>query len=1371
MDKMSILYLYFISVALVTLSQAALLGTGLGAQVGRGSATFDVNAQQLLGGKSLSRVVACDRVNLLITTDGFLYISGGFGGTSLKQTNFTPPELSGRIVVDGHCSFWDTAGTTVFIISTDDYRLFTFTSNGFNVVNSTFAVWVGTVTELTLDATAAGYPIKKVTTGGNALSIVFENGKTILYGNNAYGKLGQPSSTTTVTSTSPIVVPALSGGGNELFTDVSLGKSHTLLCGFSGAVYAAGLNDNGQLLDGTTVSSQTFIGWTFGVSTTRCVAVFATNYNSFVLTTAGRVIAVGISSAGQLGRGIFSPSTTPLAANILPTIRVNSLAVSAVDNDAYVLALAYNSTANRRILMGWGANQASSMAGFSGVPTAAPRELTYVANDLHNRVPISISAASQHTNVQTDSGYLTWTSTSNADNGAGVFGLSVYDEPVDIRNRIPLNDNFTMIKTAATSDPATYGVLANNILMRWGRGYSDPIILTYPIQARIVDIAVGRSFVVLLNELGEAWTHGTNSFGELGNSSVPNGGSTELRVIRVGNLQSNVISVAATESNGFAVKNDGSLWFWGTLPAGSWADYGADFSSTVAIPFNLTNTFSGGPIPRFKAVFTGPAANSFQSTVFLLDTAGVLYSFGANEYGQLCRGILPSQSSFVGTAGVVSLPAGEVVSSVTFAYGMSSVLTRSGNLYACGFDGYSMFHANNEFLYYGNFNDSFSVTSLTQLTILPNYNYPSPRPFMIVSHLVGSIMAVTQDNVLVTCYRNATCTPRSDDGIISTRRISVVSAFGYGSFVAAGPLEPVSYADVVPSTAQFIRIQGRGFPSIYGRNVLPSDRLELRLSEGSCTVFTAGADYTINGSTPFLLCKVDSGVTFTLGSLLTGVLSVRGDVSDPFVIGRVVSAPQVLGNTNTQYMASGGFRVLEIQGASFGTVAEHVQVKVVLSEFNSPPVACNVVYVEDTLVKCEISVGQNLYGLIYVQVSRLFATSSDVPAAWGQLMQPWQLYRLNSVIIPGNAKSIVALGNGFSGVNTSTTVQYRLALANGTTSAFTDCMDVSIGTSAYQDAISCTLPTGMLAQSINATFSMQVTRAGMTMETFVGTVGPELYIGSRPSSAKVARSAGYYLLPSPVTQDYFLKNFGDSLLSAITANVYVTSAKRSVNANETTSVNCTATRFQGDFLVCTVDRGTSGSVENPTLAYGMAWANIDVRGYSLSFQIFLGAVTDDPSVTPSVGNKVAMASGTEVTIQGTSFASGNFSTTDNTIQMTYRYTYNNNGVTSSGDTTIGCNILEASDSFIVCNASGQIYSTTGTTLSAVVTSWGSASTSTVIGTLVPPPTINIWRERVNITDPKININGTGFADTPTDNRVRIPKDSVPRDHTTCPQER
>jgi hypothetical protein len=375
------------------------------------------------------------------------------------------------------------------------------------------------------------------------------------------------------------------------------------------------------------------------------------------------------------------------------------------------------------------------------------------------------------------------------------------------------------------------------------------------------------------------------------------------------------------------------------------------------------------------------------------------------------------------------------------------------------------------------------------------------------------------------------------------------------------------------------------------------------------------------------------------------------------------------------------------------------------------------------------------------------------------------LYSLGSVIIPGNAESIVSLASGFSSVNTTTKVEFRINWTNGTATQFMPCVSILATSDGSQDVVSCVLPRGLLAQATNASFSLQVTRAGLTLVSNVGTVGPALFIESRPQGAKVAKSAGYYLLPSPVTQEYFVKNYGYSLLSAITANVYVTSAKRNIHANETTSVNCTVTRFFGDFLVCSVSKGTDS--ENPILASGLAWANIDVRGYSLSFQISLGTVTDGPSVTPTVSSKVAMAQGTEITIQGTSFAVGTFARTDNAVTLAYRYTYSNNGVPSSGDTTLPCSVIEASESFLICNATSQLFSTTGTTLSAVVTSWGSDSASNVIGTLVPLAQINIWRERVNITDPKININGTNFSDNLASNRVRVSRDVNPRIYTSC----
>lgn len=223
----------------------------------------------------------------------------------MQQTNFTPAALDGRIVVDGSCSVLPSYDTG-FIISTDDYKVFYWSSNLFYHLSSGGVGLSGPISEATIESSVQGFPIRKVETGGGAFAIVFgasrgrslpsssltvfsaENGRLQMWGSNTNGKLGQSSTVATIAQGATTAVSAASGGGNELFIDVALGNYHTVLCGFSGNVYTSGANSLGQLLDGTTTSREAFAAWVSPPGSSRCVAVFATNLNSFVLTSTPR---------------------------------------------------------------------------------------------------------------------------------------------------------------------------------------------------------------------------------------------------------------------------------------------------------------------------------------------------------------------------------------------------------------------------------------------------------------------------------------------------------------------------------------------------------------------------------------------------------------------------------------------------------------------------------------------------------------------------------------------------------------------------------------------------------------------------------------------------------------------------------------------------------------------------------------------------------------------------------------------------------------------------------------------------------------------------------------------------------------------------
>ena len=78
------------------------------------------------------------------------------------------------------------------------------------------------------------------------------------------------------------------------------------------------------------------------------------------------------------------------------------------------------------------------------------------------------------------------------------------------------------------------------------------------IKGDVISVSIGRSFVMVLKNDGSLWTWGSNGVGQLGD------GTTIDRHYPVRIIESGVISISAGEGYSAAIKADGSLWTWGS---------------------------------------------------------------------------------------------------------------------------------------------------------------------------------------------------------------------------------------------------------------------------------------------------------------------------------------------------------------------------------------------------------------------------------------------------------------------------------------------------------------------------------------------------------------------------------------------------------------------------------------------------------------------------------------------------------------------------------------------------------------------------------------------------------------------------------------
>jgi alpha-tubulin suppressor-like RCC1 family protein len=163
-------------------------------------------------------------------------------------------------------------------------------------------------------------------------------GKILTWGDNAAGDLGDGTTRSRLT---PVRVRLPKG---VTITAISAGIGSAMALTKSGRVLAWGLNDVGQLGDGTTKNrlKPTYVRLPAHTKITSIAAGYATGY---AVTSAGRLLAWGLNDAGQLGDGTTKNRLKPVQERLPRDVKV----ASATGGYLYSMAL----TRGGRVLA-WG---------------------------------------------------------------------------------------------------------------------------------------------------------------------------------------------------------------------------------------------------------------------------------------------------------------------------------------------------------------------------------------------------------------------------------------------------------------------------------------------------------------------------------------------------------------------------------------------------------------------------------------------------------------------------------------------------------------------------------------------------------------------------------------------------------------------------------------------------------------------------------------------------------------------------------------------------------------------------------------------------------------------------------------------------------
>jgi len=455
----------------------------------------------------------------------------------------------------------------------------------------------------------------QISSGDNHSLLLKADGTVWSWGNNAYGQLGDG---TTTARTTPMQVSGLSG-----VVSVGAGSTHSLAVKSDGTVWSWGDNGSGRLGDGTT-TTRTAPVQVSGLS--GVVSVGAGGSHSLAVKSDGTVWAWGDNAYGQLGDGTTTTRTTPVQVSGLSGV------VSVGAGSSHSLAVKADGT-----VWAWG-NNSGRLGDGTTTNRAAPVQVSGLSG------VVSVGAGGSHSlAVKSDGTVWAW-----GNNGSGRLG----DGTTTTRTTPVQVSGLSGVVSVGAGSTHSLAVKSDGTVCSWGNNGYDQLgdgaltSWTTPVQVSglsgVVSVGAGTSHSLAVKSDGTVWAWGGNSgSGQLGDGTT----TTRTTPVQVSGL-SGVVSVGAGGSHSLAVKADGTVWSWGNNGSGRLGDGTTTTRTTPVQVSGLSGVVSVG-------------AGSSHSLAVKSD--GTVWSWGNNGSGQLGDGTTTNRTTPVqvsGLSGVVSVRAG-----------------------------------------------------------------------------------------------------------------------------------------------------------------------------------------------------------------------------------------------------------------------------------------------------------------------------------------------------------------------------------------------------------------------------------------------------------------------------------------------------------------------------------------------------------------------------------------------------------------------------------------------------------------------------------------------------------------------------------------
>lgn len=354
------------------------------------------------------------------------------------------------------------------------------------------------------------------------------NGNLYVWGNDQYL---HPVVSSTVKQDSTPVMAAFPSGVTS-WTSAAVGQNHMVALGNDGNLYACGLNNHGQLGNGTTQNDSTPVMVTKPSGVTSWTAIACGASHNIAIGNDGKVYVWGYNSQGQLADSALTDKLVPTLVNLPSSITVT--AVSAT----YNTCLAFGSDGN---IYAWGKNANGQLGNGTTIDHVTP----VIVNLPIGVTPVSIASGGYfNTCLGNDGNIYGWGQGNNGQIGNG--------------STTPSN----VLTVTAANKPS--GVTS------WK---------TY---------TCGASFVLAIGNNDSLYAWGYGGTGEMGNGTT-NGNNT---TINKPSLSAGVtpVKVAAGHNHGFIFDQNDSVYAWGRNSEGQLGANNLVKSTTPVLVTGLSGT-------------------------------------------------------------------------------------------------------------------------------------------------------------------------------------------------------------------------------------------------------------------------------------------------------------------------------------------------------------------------------------------------------------------------------------------------------------------------------------------------------------------------------------------------------------------------------------------------------------------------------------------------------------------------------------------------------------------------------------------------------------------------------------------------------------